>query len=321
MKTHELSLSSRFELKLVPPYDFRLTIHKPAGWSFLTPDEVFEDDTLWTATRLPTDEMLGLKLRSAGTAAKPTIRCEVYSGKRVTATDKKQFSNLLTWMLRAEEDVKPFYALAKHDSLVKALSKDRYGMHRTERPDLFPQLILAVTLQMAPIARSDQMMDLLIKEYGEKITFDDKEVLYWPSPETIAKKSASELREKCKLGYRAPVLQGIAEALGRGFPTPMDLESMSTEEAKLKLMELKGIGDYSADIVSPHFGFPLDVWSAKIFSLLLVGRHPKSPRTDIPKLKRIAEKRWGKWRGYVFTYVLNDIPNLSKRFKLNLEDL
>jgi 3-methyladenine DNA glycosylase/8-oxoguanine DNA glycosylase len=96
---------------------------------------------------------------------------------------------------------------------------------------------------------------------------------------------------------------------------------MSAEEAKTKLRELKGIGEYSADIVSPHPGFALDVWSAKIFNLLLFGKEPKSPRTIIPDLKKTAEKRWGKWRGYVFTYVLNDMSNLSKRFRLNLEEL
>lgn len=140
-------------------------------------------------------------------------------------------------------------------------------------------------------------------------------------PATIAKKDIRDLKERCKLGYRAPVLKGIAEALCKGFPALRELEAMSTEEAKVKLMELKGIGEYSADMVSPHPGFALDVWSAKIFNLLLFGKEPKSPRTVIPRLKKIAEKRWGRWRGYVFIYVLNDIPNLSKRFKLDLEEL
>jgi 3-methyladenine DNA glycosylase/8-oxoguanine DNA glycosylase len=74
-------------------------------------------------------------------------------------------------------------------------------------------------------------------------------------------------------------------------------------------------------MVSPHPGFALDVWSAKIFGLLLLGKESEMPRTVIPRLKEIAEKRWGRWRGYVLTYVLNDLPNLSKRFKLNLEEL
>jgi 3-methyladenine DNA glycosylase/8-oxoguanine DNA glycosylase len=94
---------------------------------------------------------------------------------------------------------------------------------------------------------------------------------------------------------------------------------MTEQEAKAKLMELKGIGEYSADIVSPHPGFALDVWSAKIFSLLILGEEAESPRSVIPKLKKIAEDRWGQWRGYVFMYVLHDLTNLSNRFNLDLK--
>jgi 3-methyladenine DNA glycosylase/8-oxoguanine DNA glycosylase len=321
MKVYDLQFSTNFQLSAIQPYNFTLTVRKPAGWSLLTPYEVFEDDVLWTAMRLPSGETFGLKFKSVGTVEKPEIFCEIYSIQKIDADEKKQLLNMVSWMLSLKEDIKPFHALARRDSLVKVLMNDLYGMRRTKRPDIFPQLILAVTLQMAPIARSDQMMDLLIKEYGEKIVFDGQEVLYWPPPEKIAKTDINELREKCKLGYRAPVLKGIAKAIGEGFPTLQELETMSTDGAKAKLMKLKGIGEYSADIVSPHFGFPLDVWSAKIFSLLLLGKEPESPRTVIPRLKKIAEKRWGRWRGYVFTYVLNDIPNFSKRFKLSLEEL
>jgi DNA-3-methyladenine glycosylase II len=321
MQVHDLPFSTDFKLGAIPPYHFLLTVRKPAGWSFLTPNEVFENSVLWSAMRLSSGEMYGLKLKSVGTVEKPEIFCKIFSVKKIDHNEKKQLLSMISWMLSLEEDIKPFYALAKHDSLAKALRDDLYGMRRAKRPDVFPQLILAVTLQMAPIARSDQMMTLLIDEYGEKVRFDNKEILYWPSPEKIAKVDVTELKEKCKLGYRAPVLKGIAEALCQSFPTLQELESMPVQEAKEKLMELKGIGEYSADIVSPHPGFAVDVWSAKIFNLLLFGSEPKSPRTVIPKLKKIAEKRWGRWRGYVFTYVLNDIPSLSKRFKLNLEEL
>jgi len=321
MSIKELPLSITFKLWAIPPYDFSLTVRKPAGWSLLTPFEIFEDSTLWTVMRMPLGEMFGLKLNSAGTVNKPEIFCEVHSHKKLSTNDRRKLLNTITWMLSLKEDIRQFYALAEHDLLVKSLMGDLYGMRRTKRPDIFPMLILAVTLQMAPIRRSDQMMNLLIKEYGEKIRFDGKEVSYWPSPERIARAEVSELEEKCKLGYRAEVLKGIAQAIFKSFPTPRELEKMPSEESKTKLMQLKGIGEYSADIVSPHPGFALDIWSAKIFSLLLLGEEAESPRSIIPKLKKIAEERWGKWMGYVFTYVLNDLNNLSRRFKLNLAEL
>ena len=323
MSIDVLPCSTAFRLRAVPPYDFSLTAHKPAGWWFLTPFEIFEDGNLWTGMRLNSGKTFGLKLRSVGTVEKPEIFCEVFSREKPSADERKGLLRVVTWILSLEEDIRDFYALAEHDPLVKSLVEDLYGMRSTKRPDIFPRLVLAVTLQMAPIRRSTQMMNLLIKEYGEKIVFDGKEILYWPSPERIAKADVRELEERCKLGYRAKTLKGIAEALRKDFPTLQQLGKMSVEEAKAKLTELKGIGEYSADIVSlgSHPGFALDVWSAKIFNVLLFGEEAESPRSVIPKLKKIAEDRWGKWRGYVFTYVLNDLGNLSKRFNLNLTEL
>jgi len=321
MTGKHLTFSTNFNLDAIPPYNFSLTVHKPAGWSLLTPLEIFEDDTLWTGMRLNPGRMFGVKMKSVGALDKPNISCTVFSRRKLNAHERRELSETVSWMLSTKEDINEFYALAEHDPLVEALVQDLYGMRRTQRPDIFPMLILAVTLQMAPIARSDQMMNLLIQEYGEKITFDEKEVSYWPSPETIAKTSVKELEKRCKLGYRAKTLKSIAETTRKGFPTLQELEKLPPEDAKAKLMELKGIGDYSADIVTPHPGFALDVWSAKIFSMLLFGKEPESPRDIIPKIKNIAEDRWGKWRGYVFTYVLNDLDNLSRRFNLNLTEL
>jgi DNA-3-methyladenine glycosylase II len=313
--------STAFRLKATPPYDFSLTAHKPAGWSLLTPFETFEDGTLWTVMRLNYGEMFGLKLRSVGTLEKPEIFCEVFSREKLSTEERKELSKMVAWTLSLKEDIREFYTLAEHDPIVKSLVGDLYGMRRTKRPDIFPALILAVTLQMAPIRRSDQMMNLLIKNYGVKVRFDGREILYWPAPERIARAGVRELEERCKLGYRAKSLKRIAEAICKGFPTLQEFEKMSADEAKAKLMELRGIGEYSADIVSPHPGFALDVWSAKIFNTLLFREEAESPRSIIPKLKQIAEDRWGKWKGHVFTYVLNDLNNLSRRFNLNLTEL
>ncbi len=107
-------------------------------------------------------------------------------------------------------------------------------------------------------------------------------------------------------------------SLGQGFSLTSGTRNGGAETAKTTLMELKGIDDYSADIVAPHFGFPLNIWSAKIFSLLLQGTKPESPRAEIPQLKKAATERWGTYSGYVFVYVLNDLKNLSQNLGFNL---
>jgi 3-methyladenine DNA glycosylase/8-oxoguanine DNA glycosylase len=306
-----------FEFDAVPPYSFEYTVHKPAGWWWSTPDEKFEDGTLWTATRFK-GQLFGLKLHSAGNLKKTKIYCRIFSGKALRDADLQALQLMLQRALRTQEDIAEFYALAEKDDILRLVAKDLRGLHTVAWPELFPALILAVTLQMAPMKRSNQMMDSLIENFGDQTKFDHKKVQYWPSTKKIAGTPIKELMVKAKLGYRAANLVAIAKALEAGFPSMDELHAMETEEAKKKLMTLRGIGEYSADLVVPGMGFPLDVWSSKIFSVLFHGKVPDDSRSAITALKEEAVKRWGKWAGYAFVYVLNDLPKISKRIGVDL---
>lgn len=59
------------------------------------------------------------------------------------------------------------------------------------------------------------------------------------------------------------------------FPTTEELEKLTPDEAKGRLLDLSGIGDYSADILNPHGGFPIDARSVDIFGKLFYGEEPK----------------------------------------------
>jgi 3-methyladenine DNA glycosylase/8-oxoguanine DNA glycosylase len=231
---------------------------------------------------------------------------------------KQDLTRMLKRALKVEEDLKGFYELSKKDDILQGVVKDLYGMHTIGWPEVFPALILAVSLQMAPMKRSNQMMDLLMANFGDQASFDGKTMHYWPSAQTIANASVEELMIKAKLGYRAKNLKAIATTLTEDFPSMDELFAMAPEEAKNKLLTLHGIGEYSAELVMPKTGFPLDVWIAKIFSVLFQGKIPQKPREAIPALKLAAEKQWGNWRGYAFVYVLNDLPQMSARIGIDL---
>ena len=200
------------EFEAIPPYSFENTLHKPAGWWWSTPDEIFENGTCWTVTRF-NDELLGLKFWSSGNLQKPKIQCTVYSKGKVNASEKMGITRMVKRALKIEEDLTEFYKLNQNDDVLRGVVKDLYGMHTVGWPELFPALILAVTLQMAPMKRSNQMMDLLITNFGDQVHFDGKILKYWPSARTIASSTVRELKTTAKLGYEAANLLAIAEAL------------------------------------------------------------------------------------------------------------
>jgi hypothetical protein len=106
------------DLEAIPPYDFELTIRKPAGWYWSTPEEIFENGTCWSATRF-NDELLGLKLHSSGTVRKPKIECEIYSRTKLGGSSKQDITHMLKRCLKAEEDLSGFYKLSEEDDVLR----------------------------------------------------------------------------------------------------------------------------------------------------------------------------------------------------------
>jgi len=313
----KLTHSFSFVIKPIPPYNFELTVRKPAGWPLFTRDEVWQDKTLWTALHID-GELVGVKLSSSGTTAKPQMQAEVFLKTGQDKSLQASIQEILTSKLGADTDLSEFYKLAAKDSILKDTVKDLYGLHNTGFASLFASATLAISLQMAPIARSNQMQECLVERYSETAEFDGHSIRVWPTAQAIARASVEELFKECKWGYRAKFLVQTAQTIQKGFPTLEELRQLTPEEAKKEIMELPGIGDYSADIINPHGGFSIDVWSADIFGKLFFGKDAETDRNAIDRIKAEGLRRWGKWARTAFVYVVHDIPRLSKRVGMEL---
>jgi DNA-3-methyladenine glycosylase II len=312
-----LTLSTRLTIEPIPPFSFQLTARKPAEWDLFTPGEVYEDGVLWTAIRFE-GRPVGLKFKSHGTVEKPGIDVSLYSQKRLSKSEMVELRALIATCLGTNEDLRAFYAVAREDSILKHVVDDLYGMHDTQTNSLFNSVILSICLQMARLSRSLQMMDAINRVYGDALEFDGRKVLIQPSAERIAKLDPAVLAKKCNLGYRAKYLVASAKMIASGFPEMREIMVLSPEAAKEKLMELPGVGDYAADIINPHGGFPIDAWSVDVFGLLFFGKEPKNRRLEIEKVKAEGIKRWGSWSWMAFFYIAQDLKNLSERLGLQL---
>lgn len=312
-------LEKNFSFVLSPkaPYNFELTAKKPAGWDLFTPFELFEEGTMWTA--LHVDGMLvGLKLRSAGETDSPRISVTAFLARE--PDDKEEtIKGILAEKLGVNDELSQFYGFARRDPILKHAVDDLYGMHDTLGGSVFDLAILTICLQMAPLKRSEQMMECLVSRYGRVAEFDGRRVAAWPVPSEISVVSTKELESRCKLGYRAKYVIQLAKILeGEAFPTLEDLARLPAEESKRRLMELPGIGDYSADIINPRAGFPIDAWSVDVFGKLFFGREPKNARDAIERVKKEGIRRWGRWSWMAFFYVAQDLENLSKKLNVKL---
>ncbi|MDA4112989.1 MAG: hypothetical protein OK474_02985 [Thaumarchaeota archaeon] len=315
--TVRLRRRTQLRVEPVPPFDFKLTVRKPAGWDLFTPEEVYEEDTLWTGIRFG-GRPIGLKIQSSGTVENPRVLIGVYSGRKISKRDSEMLHGQLAACLGAQQDLKGFYEFAMKDGILRHVVEDLYGMHDTQSASLFNSVILSICLQMARLKRSYQMMDAIDERYGETIEFDGRRVTLQPTAERIAMLDPAVFAKECKLGYRAKYIVASAKMIVAGFPGMQEVMKMPPENAKEKLMELPGIGDYAADIINPHAGFPIDAWSVDVFGLLFFGKEPENRREAIDAVKREGIRRWGEWSWMGFFYVAQDLRNLSKRLGIQL---
>lgn len=315
-----MRLKKIYELEIdgAGPFNFELTVHKPAGpdgWEWLTPFEIYSEGVIWAGIRLSTGESIGLKISDIGSVQNPKVLCRIFSRKNVNQEEKDEVVRTVSRCLSLKKDISDFYQLCDRYPPLKQAKKDLWGMRKDPFPNLFSALIVAITLQNAPWKRSIQMVRSIYANYGEKINFDNHEIIICPPPNLIAKISEQELRTTCKLGYRDRILKECASAIVKGeLPTTEELEKMSHDDAKKILMKIKGIGEYSADITGVYPSFPVDSWNARIFRTVFNINIEGRPEQTISIIKRYAAKEFGIWQGYVYTYILNDLQNLSKRF-------
>jgi 3-methyladenine DNA glycosylase/8-oxoguanine DNA glycosylase len=306
------------EIEPLPPYNFDFTMKKPAGWPLFTPFEVYEDGIMWTATHLH-DHLVGLQLISQGTTSRSRIVAKLFLDKRLQASQLKKIKKSLARNIGAEEDLTAFYDLAKRDEILKYVMDDLYGMHNTSSSTIFPDASLAILLQMTNIKRSNDMMNCFISRYGETAEFEGMSIQVWPLPKIIAELDVTKLARACNMGFRAKYLVQLAKKIEtEKFPTVEELTKLKPEEAKKLLLDLPGIGDYSADIINPHGGFPIDVWSVDVFGKLFFGQEPKDKRGAISRIKNEGLRRWDRWSWMAFFYIVQDLENLSRKLGLQL---
>lgn len=120
------------------------------------------------------------------------------------------------------------------------------------------------------------------------------EVALFPSPEALAGASEGELRT-LGMGFRAPSLLAAARAVAEGRLDLPALAGLPLDEARARLLRLRGVGPKIADCVL-LFGarhgaaFPVDVWIERALRRLFFhGRRLPRP----PRLQAFLAARFG----------------------------
>jgi 3-methyladenine DNA glycosylase/8-oxoguanine DNA glycosylase len=142
----------------------------------------------------------------------------------------------------------------------------------------------------------------LVNELGESFPADATKKAF-PTPEAIAASSPEFLREKIRVGYRAPAIHQLAVRVASGT---FDLESLKTSdlptlEMRKELLKINGVGPYAAANLLLLLGrsdfIPIDSWALKLVSHEWYDGKPVTPK----EVEKHFEK-WGEFKGLAFWF-------------------
>ena len=151
-------------------------------------------------------------------------------------------------------------------------------------------------------------LNLISKNYGKKIIFNDKEYYLFPESSDLKNVGLDDFRD-CKVGFRDKYLKAIIEKINNNEINLNEFYNLSTKESLEKLMENIGIGPKVASCIllfayQKYDVFPIDTW---------VKKHMKTNYgiQGEKNIRDFAIKTYGKYSGIAIQYLFNYSRNVK----------
>lgn len=230
---------------------------------------------------------------------------------RVSFIDSKTDDNAEQYVTRyvrewfdLDTDLKPFYSLARKDELLKDLVKKYKGYRIVGQPDLFESLVWAVLGQQINLQFAYTLKQRFVEQFGERVNLSGQDYFLFPQPQAVAKLSDIDLLPLQFSRQKSKYVTLIGEAFASNSVSKEKLNTLPFEEAKIELMKIKGVGNWTANYaLMKTFRYP------NAFPLEDAGLH-----NAIKNLKRMKKKpsieqvrrqfrKYAGWEAYATLYL------------------
>ena len=295
-----------FRLYPDPPFDFELT----AGYHTYFQARSGADNLEGGVYRRLLDlegRLILATVRSIGGVDSPELSLELL-GDRLTGNEGEMAAAQIDWLLGADQELAPFYALAESDPALAKLVRQFYGLHLPRTATLFEALTLAILGQQISAAVARTMRMLLIERFGERAEFNGVTYYSFPRPEAILGSSPGELCTLKLTRRKAEYVYGIAAAALE--PGWAELPGLPDAGVVRRLTALRGVGNWTAQwalvrgLARPD-ALPLGDLALRrgVSRLLRPSVIPADAGTVTDaEVEELAE-RWRPWRSYATAYL------------------
>lgn len=301
----------KINLSARQPFNFRSVVNSH-GWVQLAPCEW--DEAVFTyVDRLSNGRVIEYRISES-----PDGIC--VETEKLDKSERREVSEKAAWMFALDADFSDFYKAARREPKLRQAEKLARG-RVLRSPTLFEDVVKTILTTNTLWGATKRMNLNLIREFGEPllsnsvmpqreenyVTIKTNETIElnraFPTPEAIAASSPDVLREKVRVGYRAPAIHQLATRVASGA---FDLEgfkhsSLPTLELRKELLKINGIGPYAAANLLLILGrsdfIPIDSWALKLVSNEW---HRGEPVTAKDVEKRF--EKWGEFKGFAYWF-------------------
>lgn len=226
-------------LASVQPFDFAKSLAFIGAFPPARGEQTQDDLTLTKGVMIAGQPVV-FRLKGAGS----TLNYEAWSPEPIT---RAVLEDRLRFFLSLDDDLEPFYAVARNDAAFKPILTALYGLHQVKFLTPFENAVWAVLTQRTPMPVARKMKSALIAAKGATLTIDAVDYPVFPQVDQLASLSEVELQEiighKPKAAYLANLIAAFARTDERW------LREAPTLEVEAWLRGIKGIGPWSAMFV------------------------------------------------------------------------
>lgn len=298
-----MASTETFTVQALAPFNFELTAH-----IFSSGDgqiRSYANGVFHQVLRIDGNLVL-VKLASSGTVEKPKLTVELTSSNPLTPQGKRIAEETIRFIFNLNFDLYSFYKDVENDPAMNQISQQLYGLKNPTTPTVFESLVDSIVEQQISIKVAHTLEERIVKKFGETLTVDGNTHFAYPTPQSIAAASISEVQQVGLSMRKAEYIQNAAQLIADG---KLDLEGMKHEKDPERIIaeldEIKGIGVWTAELTMLRGMQKLDALPAddlgirRVISTYYCGGKP----INAAEAREIA-KVWGRWKGLAAFYLI-----------------
>jgi DNA-3-methyladenine glycosylase II len=201
--------------------------------------------------------------------------------------------------------LRPFFRMAGQDPVLRNVAKDLYGLRILTISDLFEAICWAIIGQQINLTFAYTLKKRFVESFGERFYFDKKHYYLFPTPQVISQQTVTDLKRLHFTGKKSEYIIELARKINTGELTKKSMfDHKGFGRARKELMQLRGVGQWTADYVSLRClldpaAFPIADVGLQNAVKQQLGLSKKPTADDIIRYS----KDWQNWQAYATFYL------------------